>query len=308
MACTSHLQLMSPLARGRGTSRQSTNHPALMALAVTTVWCFIVVMDRVELHWPLAAFTLSELQFRPLSKLEKGAAKLQFLPPPIRTPPRVSTMPRLRGKSRRGAAWYRAESRRKRIQNFERALALASTRRKRRPWSPPMAIVEEISLEEAMQSHPPIARAEDSKPPPGATLGNPSAASTEDLFPPCIVEEEAPPDDTTGMAEPAGLPTRPAGDSSTRAARDFSTRASDDSGGMDQPSFSELWHLPLIFELRGLMDDLAFRLARMDQRLDMLFAAHSKNLPKRQCPTCAQAYSLPAGWRQKRQERTSTSK
>jgi hypothetical protein len=73
-------------------------------------------------------------------------------------PSRVSTMPRLRGKSRRGAAWYRAESRRKRIRNFERALALASTRRKRRPWMPPMAIVEEISLEEAMQSHPSIAR------------------------------------------------------------------------------------------------------------------------------------------------------
>ena len=176
-----------------------------------------------------------------------------------------------------------------------------------------------------MQSHPPIARAEDNKPPPGATLWNPIAASTEDLFPPCIVEEEAPPDDTigrapniveeeappddtTGMAEPVGLPTRPAGDSSTRAAKDFSTWASDDSGGMDQPSFSELWHLPLIFELRGLMDDLAFCLARMDQRLDMLFVANSKNLPKRQCPTCAQAYSLPAGWHQTGHKRTSTSK
>jgi hypothetical protein len=163
-----------------------------------------------------------------------------------------------------------------------------------------MAIVEEISLEEAMQSHPSISRAEESKLPPGDTLWNPSAASMEDLFPPCIVEEEAPPDDTTGIAEPAGLPTRAAGDSSTRA--------SDDSGGLDQPSFSELWHLPLIFELRNLMDDQAFRLARMDQRLDMLFAAHSKSLPKRQCPTCAQAYSLPAGWRQKRNERPSKSK
>jgi hypothetical protein len=78
-----------------------------------------------------------------------------------------------------------------------------------------MAIVEEISLEEAMQSHPSIAHAEESKLPLGDTLRNPSADSTEDLFPPCIVEEETPPDDTTGMAEPPGLSTRAAGDSRT---------------------------------------------------------------------------------------------
>jgi hypothetical protein len=95
---------------------------------------------------------------------------------------------------------------------------------------------------------------------------------------------------------------------STKAARDSRTQAPDVSGGMEQTSFSELWHLPLIFELRSLMDDQVFRLARMDQRLDMLFAAHSKNLPQRQCPTCAQTYSLPAGWRQKRNERQRTGK
>jgi hypothetical protein len=187
------------------------------------------------MHWPFAALILSERHFRPPSKTVKGEAELQFRPPPIRIPPGASTMPRLRGKSRRGAAWYRAESRRKRIQKFERALALASIRRKRSPWSPPMAIVEEISLEEAMQSHPPIAQAEEHRPPPEAYLGRHSAASEEDLFPPCIVEEEATPGDTTGMAEEERTPTRPAGDPSAGAAKNFGTRTSGDSGGWISP-------------------------------------------------------------------------
>jgi hypothetical protein len=102
------------------------------------------------------------------------------------------------------------------------------------------------------------------------------------------VEEETPLDGTTGTMKQPGL--------STKATMDSRQQAPDVSGGLEKPSFSELWHLPLIFELRSLMDDQFFRLARIDQRLDMLFAAHSKNLPQRQCPTCAQMYSLPAGW------------
>jgi hypothetical protein len=299
---------MNPLARGRGTSRQSIINVALMAMVSIAVWGFIVTRDRAEMHSPFAAFILSEWYCRPPSKAAKGEAEQQFRPTPIRIPPGTSTMPRLRGKSRRGAAWYRAESRRKRIQNFERALALASIRRKRSPWSPPMAIVEEISLEEAMQSHPPIAQAEAQKPPPEAYLGRHSAASEEDLFPPCVVEEEVTPGDTTGTAEEKRTPPRPAGHPSAGAAKDSSTRTPGDSREQDQPTFTELWHLPLIFELRSMLDDLAFRLARVDQRIDMLFAALSKSTPKKHCPTCAQVYAIPAGWRRTGYKRASSSK
>jgi hypothetical protein len=83
-----------------------------------------------------------------------------------------------------------------------------------------MAIVEEISLEEAMQHHSSLARMEETKPPPEDTRWNLHIATTEDIFPPCIVEEEDPPDDNTGETTPIGLPTREERDSSTRASGD----------------------------------------------------------------------------------------
>jgi hypothetical protein len=81
-----------------------------------------------------------------------------------------------------------------------------------------------------------------------------------------------------------------------------------DSHWQEQPLFTDSGYLALIFELRSLMDDQVFRLARIDQRLDMLFAAHSRTLPQRQCPTCAQTYVLPAGWRQHGDEEKRTGK
>jgi hypothetical protein len=47
-----------------------------------------------------------------------------------------------------------------------------------------MAIVEEISLEEAMQHHSSLARMEETKPPPEDTRWNLHIATTEDIFPP----------------------------------------------------------------------------------------------------------------------------
>jgi hypothetical protein len=197
-----------------------------------------------------------------------------------------------------------AMSRRQRQRKFERALAIASTRRSRRPRTPPMAYVEEITLEEAMQSHPTTEFGKEDKPPPRDTPKDFKANSSEDLFPTCFVEEETPLDATTGTTTLSLNHS----EHLSREAMDSRHQASVDSCGLEQPSFSELWHLPLIFELRSLMDDQVFRLARIDQRLDMLFAAHSKNLPQRQCPTCAQTYALPAGWRQQRNERKRTGK
>jgi hypothetical protein len=53
-------------------------------------------------------------------------------------------------------------------------------------------------------------------------------------------------------------------------------------------------HLQLIFEVRSLVDDQIFRAVCVSQRLDMLYAAYSSATPKRQCPTCAQPYVIPA--------------
>jgi hypothetical protein len=57
---------------------------------------------------------------------------------------RVPVMPRIRGRPRRGAAWYAAESRRKQKAKFERAMAIAARRRKIKRRTPPKVIVEEV--------------------------------------------------------------------------------------------------------------------------------------------------------------------
>ena len=204
---------------------------------------------------------------------------------------KVTAMPRLRGKSRRGAAWYRAESRRKRIKQFERALQLATTRRKQKLRSPPTTIIEELSWEEAQQYLASLSNQKEPEIPHEAARWDLNEPTDADLYPPCLVEEEIPPEDSGGTKEQSAR-------RALEAAEDPShkTHASEE---QDHHTAETPRYLPLIFELRHLMDDHAFRLARMDQRLDMLFAAYSRSTPKRQCPTCAQAYSLPAGWRQR---------
>jgi hypothetical protein len=54
----------------------------------------------------------------------------------------------------------------------------------------------------------------------------------------------------------------------------------------EQPPSVDWGYLNLVFEMRNMLEDQIFRLARMDQRLDMFFAAHSRTLPKKQCLTC----------------------
>jgi hypothetical protein len=64
-----------------------------------------------------------------------------------------------------------------------------------------------------------------------------------------------------------------------------------------QPPSVDGGYLNLIFEVRNLLEDQTFRIVRLEQRLDMFFAAHSRATPKKQCPTCARAYAFPARWR-----------
>jgi hypothetical protein len=266
----------------------------------------MVIRDRRGKHSPLVVFIWLEWYCRPPSQAAKGGAEHWSKPATSRIPSGTSIMPRLRGKSRRGAAWYRAESRRKRIQHFERAITLASKRRKRSPWSPPMAIIEEISLEEAMQSHPPMARAEARNSPPKGHLERHTARRDEALFPTCVVEEEVTPTDATGTSKGKRDTATANGTPQYKWREEHDTRTPGDNCDQEQATFSALWHLPLIFELRSMLDDLAFRLDRVDQRMDMLFAALSKSTPKKHCPTCAQVYAIPAGWRRAGGKRAST--
>jgi hypothetical protein len=66
-------------------------------------------------------------------------------------------MPWERGKTRRGPVWYSLVVRQRRQQRLERALSMAHTQRiqtalgEEMAWSPPMAYVEEVTLEEPIQ-------------------------------------------------------------------------------------------------------------------------------------------------------------
>jgi hypothetical protein len=114
-------------------------------------------------------------------------------------------MPRARGQPRKGAAWYAADSCRKRQKKIERALALASRRRtgkSRRIGTLPMAYVEEITPDESIQNYfenllftvpdnwvpPACFRKDVITPAPRPAHGSKDTPAAE--FTSCIVEEE----------------------------------------------------------------------------------------------------------------------
>jgi hypothetical protein len=112
-------------------------------------------------------------------------------------------------------------------------------------------------------------------------------------YSPCYVVEEAPP-------EPTKENTEAEQERHQHRARVADAAVSEESREIhrwEQPSAEDWGYLNLLFEIRSKLDDQAFRLERMDQRLDMFFAAHSRALSKKQCPTCACPYSFPAIWR-----------
>jgi len=164
MAHTSNHKVMSPLTCEEGTRRQSIIKLALMAIVSGVSWDFIVAIGTREMYWPQVELIIYERHLRFCACIEKAAADLSPQTSfPTRTPV-TFTMPQLRGKSRRGAAWYRAESRRKRLKHFERAITLASIRRKINPRVPTRAIPKHISPEGALQTHPPMADSEERRP------------------------------------------------------------------------------------------------------------------------------------------------
>jgi hypothetical protein len=189
---------------------------------------------------------------------------------------------------------------------------------------PPKTIAEHLSPEEARQIHPHLVAVEERRRWTEAHQEEHSVAERVDLnyppcivkeeeppdethYPPCIVEEEQPPAEANKQKEDKSTPPRPPEDSNAHTAKNPGARTPSDKERMDHDTLPNVWHLSLVFELRSLLDDLAFRISQMDQCIDMLFAAFSKNAPKKQCPTCAQEYLIPVGWSRAGHKRTRSS-
>jgi hypothetical protein len=132
-----------------------------------------------------------------------------------------------------------------------------------------------------------------------------SNAAEEDLYPPCVIEEETPQSTTPepGMNQETPPPTHEGTGADT--ARQPGKEVSDKKEPMNSATDEEFGHPPLVFELRSMLDDLNFRVASTNQRIDMLLSALSTTAPEKQCPTCAQEFWIPAGWRRAAYKRAS---
>jgi hypothetical protein len=123
--------LMGPLTRENRPANQSIKLSALMAAA--TIYAIIRLFGTLRMYSQLT---------EPSKNRSEGDILALVL---------IFIMPRARGRPRRGAGWYAADSRRKRHKRFERALVLAKRKRRRETTaidSPPRTYVEEISTME----------------------------------------------------------------------------------------------------------------------------------------------------------------
>jgi hypothetical protein len=142
-----------PLAQAKGTHQQSTNEQRLMepinALDML-IMVFITLIVRVaapnsNLVWKtsISQTHSSRGSLPPVSLAQQQQSVTTLLrgnlinTGSIRILHRDFAMPRIRGKPRRGAAWYAAESRRKRKKDFEKAMAIVARRRRTRSRLPP---------------------------------------------------------------------------------------------------------------------------------------------------------------------------
>jgi hypothetical protein len=90
-------------------------------IALATVSAFIIQVDSLDSRLPSS------------TQAHQRHGRFSHIRTPIESPGgihRVCNMPRIRGRSRRGAAWYAAQSRCKRKETFERAMAMATRRRR----------------------------------------------------------------------------------------------------------------------------------------------------------------------------------
>lgn len=264
---------MEPLVCEQGTTSQSIKLSTLMVAAMVYVIFRLTGPPRMNLKF------VEQSRYR-------HAGGILALALPL-------TMPRERGRPRRGVGWYATDARNKRHKKFERALLLV--KRKRRgesiaASSPPRTYVEEdLSLELppdfsksrlfiVLDNWDPPTSFGHAAPAPNLneTRGPSDALSIG--FDTCQVEEELP-ECTVDPQMQRKMPSHKEMEVETRVP--------------PSPPFLHPEHLNLIFEVRSLVEDHIFRAIRVSQRLDMLYEAYSRATPQRQRPTCAQPYVIP---------------
>jgi hypothetical protein len=243
------------------------------------------------------------------------------------------TMARKRGRPRRGAAWDARKAQRRRREQLERALALATSIIRKKARAEKRALLATIAEPGAGCSRD----AKTNTPEDGQDAG------TEEEFPPCVVVEDPFMEDLTMVEKNRAteatlqetrtpLPTQvdyipgciveeipwpgddnvssydfQAKEAGTAGAKvaveqrelDVGSGVATDSvdvGGSLHGSLLREEHLSLVFDLRGHLSDLELRARTMGQSLDMLLDAFSNAPAKRKCPLCTQAFAIPAGF------------
>jgi hypothetical protein len=169
MICSRRGIQKRPLVQAKGTQRQSNNAQSLMeqfnSRDMESV-VFIAFILRVEAPISNSVGKASS------SQPHQGRSSLLPVPPAqphhsaatllrdnwthtggIRLFHRDSAMPRIRGKLRRGATWYAAESRRRRKKDFERAMAIISRRRRTRSRLHSKEREEEVNPQANLPGH-----------------------------------------------------------------------------------------------------------------------------------------------------------
>jgi hypothetical protein len=236
-------------------------------------------------------------------------------------------MARKRGRPRRGAAWEAHKAQRRRKEQLERALALATSILRKKARAERLARLATIA-------EPGVGCSRDVKRNASSAL---QKVGTEEEFPPCIVVEDPSMEDLS-IFEKTRVATHPeacrptptllddtpgciveeipwpgddtcschgarANEAGSKGAEadaeqrvfEAGSEAAVDVGGSMHGSLIREEHLALMFDLRGHLSDLEHRALLMGQRMDMLLDAFSNAPAKRKCPLCAQAFAILAG-------------
>jgi hypothetical protein len=235
----------------------------------------------------------------------------------------LGTMVRKRGKPRRGSAWDAHKAQRRREEELERALALASSILRKKARVERRAVLNTIVEQGAgcsrteKETEPAdlfsgcVVEEDlsigdlpcDEKPSAMETLsrqGTKCIPTKDDDLPGCVVEEIPWTGDlqATGAEKMVKAETvvvqRKLAVGIGEAVELKTAPPSGLGGGTHGPLLSDE-HLALVFELRSHIADLEHRALIMGQRIDLLLDAFSGAPAQRKCPLCTQTFAIPAG-------------
>jgi hypothetical protein len=232
-------------------------------------------------------------------------------------------MVRRRGKPRRGSAWEAHKAQRRREEELERALALASSILRKKARVERRAMLNTIAEQDAgcsrieketeqadlfpgcvVEEDPSIGDLLcDEKPKALETFSKRDDKSTptmEDDPPGCVVEEipwvgDLQDIEAEKMEQAEQVTVQRELETGTGDVADRTTAPPSGTGaGTHGPFFSDE-HLALVFELRGHIADLEHRAIIMGQRIDLLLDALSGVPAQRKCPLCMQSFAISVG-------------